>query len=281
MPFTCDLLITNGLILAAPGVQPPIPSGYVAIRNKTIVAVGKMCSLPQQHTARQTIDAHGGLVMPGLINGHCHAAMTLFRGLADDLPLMEWLQCHIFPAEARFVSKEMAYWCSKLAAAEMILSGTTTVADSYFFEESAAMAFDDSGLRAIVAQGIIDFPAPGVPDAKKNIEAAAAFVDGCRKHDQHRITPAIFCHSPYTCSASTLTRAKRLAGEHGCTLFIHLAESHDEIKQIQDQQGMSPVEYLDHLQILDRSTVAVHCVHLSDQDISILNERNTGVITCP
>jgi len=279
MPFTYDLLIANGIILAAPGLQPPIHEGYLAIRGDTILAVGAMANLPSQTTARQTIDARGGLVMPGLVNGHCHAAMTLFRGLADDLPLMDWLERHIFPAEARFVTREMVYWCSKLAAAEMILSGTTTVADSYFFEEAAARAFHEAGMRAVVAQGVIDFPAPGVPDPGKNIEAAATVIERCRGVE--RITPAIFCHSPYTCGAKTLAGAKALAQAEGCKFFIHLAETQDEIKQIREQHGVSPVQYLDQLHLLDQDTVAIHCVHLTAQDISILRERDTGVITCP
>lgn len=281
MPFAYDLLITNGLLLPAPGVLPPLHDGFVAMRGNTIAAVGGMAELPAQARARQTIDADGDLVMPGLVNGHCHAAMTLFRGLADDLPLMEWLQGHIFPAEARFVSPEMAYWCSKLAAAEMILSGTTTVADSYFFEEAAARAFHEAGLRAIVAQGIIDFPAPGVPDPGKNIAAATSFLDSCPGRQTGRITPAVFCHSPYTCSAKTLVQAKALAREQGRAFFIHLAETEAELKQIHEQQGMSPVEYLDRLHVLDRDTVAIHCVHLTTTDMSILQHRETGVITCP
>ncbi|MDD5758543.1 MAG: amidohydrolase [Desulfobulbaceae bacterium] len=281
MSFACDLLIINGTILTEPGLKAPLPDGYVAIQSDTITAVGAMAELPPQTSARQTIDARGDLVMPGLVNGHCHAAMTLFRGLADDLPLMDWLQKHIFPAEARFVSKEMAYWCSKLAAAEMILSGTTTVADSYFLEEAAAKAFHDSGMRAIVAQGIIDFPAPGVPDPAKNIEAAEAFIKTCQEQGRKRITPAIFCHSPYTCSAKTLRFAKTLAAEQTCKFFIHLAETHHEVKQIHEQHGMSPVQYLHNLHLLDHNTVAVHCVHLSDEDISILKHSATAVITCP
>lgn len=287
MPLAYDLLITNGLILAAPGLHPPIAGGFVAICGDTIGAVGAMQDLTDEVQARRTIDARGGLVMPGLINGHCHAAMTLFRGLADDLPLMIWLERHIFPAEARLVNPEMVYWCSKLAAAEMILAGTTTVADSYFFETEAARAFHETGLRAIVAQGVIDFPAPGVPDPANNIEAAATFIKSCRelsptpKGTRHLITPAIFCHSPYTCSAKTLERAKALAQEANCKLFIHLAETMAEVKQIRAQHDMSPVQYLDQLNILDRDTVGVHCVHLDAVDIEIIQARKVGVITCP
>jgi 5-methylthioadenosine/S-adenosylhomocysteine deaminase len=279
MSATYDLLITHGLILTAPGQAPPIDDGFVAIHSGAIRDVGPMTALPAQFRAGRTIDARGCLVMPGLVNGHCHAAMTLFRGLADDLPLMEWLHQHIFPAEARLVSKEMVYWCSKLAAAEMILAGITTVADSYFFAEEAARAFSDSGLRAVVAQGIVDFPAPGVPDPTKNIAAAAAFIEHCRGHQ--RVLPALFCHSPYTCGPQTLQRAKELAHNEQCKLFIHLAETREEVEQIRHQHGLSPAAYLDRLGILDADTVAVHAVHLDTADIAILKLRGVGVITCP
>lgn len=278
MLTTCDLLITNGVILAQPGLLPPLREGFVAIKDGLILRVGTMTELDNNTCAKQVINAMGGLVMPGLVNGHCHAAMTLFRGLADDLPLMEWLHQHIFPAEARFVSREMVYWCSKLAAAEMILSGTTTVADSYFYEEAAVQAFVDTGIRAVAAQGIIDFPAPGVPDPKNNIAAAAAFLESC--NGVNRVRPAIFCHSPYTCRPATLEQAKDLAVRQGCTLFIHLAETGDEVQQIHAQYGVSPVRHLAGLGVLDHNTVAVHCVHLTMEDIALLKEKGTGVITC-
>ena len=171
-----------------------------------------MAETGEDFKARKTIDACGGLVMPGLVNTHCHAAMTLFRGLADDLELSAWLNEYIFPAEAAQVNPEMVYWCSKLAAAEMLLSGTTLVADGYFFEDQAARAFSEVGLRAVAAHGVIDFPAPGVPDPAKNIEAVARFIDEWR--DRHPlITPAVFAHSPYTCSSETLQKAKELGSD--------------------------------------------------------------------
>ncbi len=175
----------------------------------------------------------------------------------------------------------MVYWCSKLAAAEMILAGITTVADSYFYEEEAARAFAETGLRAVVAQGIIDFPAPGVPDPANNIEAAATFIARCRGLREERILPALFCHSPYTCGPQTLERAKELARREQCTLFIHLAETREEVSLIRQRHGLSPAAYLDRLHLLDQDTVAVHGVHLDTTDIAILKERGVGVITCP
>jgi 5-methylthioadenosine/S-adenosylhomocysteine deaminase len=217
--------------------------------------------------------------MPGLINTHTHLPMTLFRGLADDLPLMEWLNDHIFPAEAAHVNPEMVFWCTKLAAAELIRSGTTTCADGYFYETAAAEAFLESGLRAVAAQGVIDFPAPGVADPAKNIATAAAFIRTW-KEKSDRITPAIFAHAPYTCSAATLQRAKELAREEGVPFFIHVAETREEGRQMQELHGATPVRYLESLGLLDRDTVCVHCIWLDREEIALLARSGAGVTTC-
>ena len=275
-----DLLITNATLLANPADGHLQEEAYLAVADGVIVEIGAMADLPARPGADRIIDAAGNLLMPGLINCHGHGAMTLFRGLADDLPLMTWLTEHIFPAEARLVDAEMVYWCSKLAAAEMILSGTTTVADAYFHEDATARAFCETGLRAVAAQGIIDFPAPGVPDPAQNIAAAADFLAAWQGKNP-LLTPALFCHSPYTCSPDTLQRAKGLAREAGSLFFIHLAETRDEIKQIKEQHDCTPVELLHRLGLLDENTICVHCVWLEARDIELLRETGAKVATCP
>lgn len=283
--MTDDLIITNGNILPLVDYQPDqarpalIRPGYVRIKNRMILAVGSMAELPAGTAAEQTIDADGGLVMPGLVNTHCHAAMTLFRGLADDLPLMTWLNEHIFPAEAAHVNPDMVYWCTRLAIAEMIRSGTTTVADGYFHEEAAARAFMDCGFRAVAAQGVIDFPAPGAPDPAKNIDNAAGFLDNWWQKSE-LVTPAVFCHSPYTCSPETLARAKKLAREKGRKFFIHLAETSAEIEKIKKLYNTTPVRLLDSLGLLDRDTVCVHCVWLDEEELDILVRSKAAVAIC-
>lgn len=275
-----DILVINGKILPLGGGPGLLSSGYVGIKDGVIKEVGPMSALPQKASAEHAVDATGSLVMPGLVNAHNHAAMTLFRGLADDLPLMTWLNEHIFPAEAKFVSPEMVYWCSKLAAAEMIMSGTTTVADGYFFEGSAAEAFAESGIRAVAAQGVLDFPAPGVPDPVDNIQAAAEFIE--KWHDKNSlITPAIFCHSPYTCGPETIQKAKQLANRYKAPFFIHVAETRDEVEQVEDRYGVTPVRHLANLGVLDGASIAVHCVWLTEEDIGILQDTNTRVASCP
>lgn len=252
---------------------------YIAIKNGLISEIGSMDQLPS-HDGSTVIDGSGKLLISGLLNGHNHSAMTLFRGMADDLQLDDWLHNHIFPAEARHVSEEMVYWCCKLAAAEMLLSGTTCVADGYFFSDQTARAFEEAGLRAIVAHGILDFPAPGVTDPSKNIETVAKFVHKW-KNRATTITPAVFAHSPYTCSPETLKKAKRLADDNDVRFYIHLAESRYEQDMIIDAAGSSPVKHLNNLNILDPNCICVHSVWLDDEDLDILASSNAQVIVCP
>ncbi len=296
--MTDSILIHNCTLLAAPtvpgssGIRPSLTvtapdapllaNGWLLTRGDTIAAIGTADTMEQPEITETTtiIDGQGKLLAPGLINAHNHCAMTLFRGLADDLELATWLGKHIFPAEARYVNKEMAYHCSKLAAAEMILSGTTTVADGYFFEGQAAQAFIDTGMRAVAAQGIIDFPAPGVPDPSQNLEAVAEFLNAWQgKHP--RITPAIFAHSPYTCSNQTLQQAKELATKRQVPFFIHVAESRQEQGMIQAPQGTSPIRHLAALGLLDPHTICIHCVWLDDEDLDLLAGSEAGVVVCP
>ena len=278
-----NILIINGTILTMAEPQADLlVDGFILIKDNRIAAIGSMADLPDNARDRgpaQLIDAVNSLVMPGLINTHTHAAMTLFRGLADDLPLMNWLNDYIFPAEAAHVNPEMVFWCTKLTAAEMIRSGTTTCADGYFHEAAAAEAFLESGLRAVAAQGVIDFPAPGVADPTKNIATAANFIKSWQDRSD-RIIPAVFAHAPYTCSAATLQGAKELAREHGVPFFIHVAETREEGRQMQELHKTTPVHYLDSLGVLDRDTVCVHCIWLDREDIELLAKSGAGVATC-
>ena len=277
--MTNEILITNCAILANPVAGTVIPSGFIALQGPSIRAIGAMTDCPRGDNGT-IIDARGQLAMSGLVNGHGHAPMTLFRGLADDLSLSTWLQEHIFPAEARHVDAEMVYWCSKLAAAEMLLAGTTTVADGYFYEGEVAKACAEAGLRCVAAQGVIDFPAPGVANPQKNIEHAEQHL----RHWQQAnpvITPAVFAHSPYTCSATTLQGAKELARRYGAPFFLHVSETREEMHSIADPVGSTPVRHLEKLGLLDRDTICVHCVWCDEQDLDILAQTGAGVIVCP
>ncbi len=272
------ILITNTTLFTDPDTAL-LADHWLLTQGNGIHSFGPMETVPQDNGVTQ-INGEGKLLMPGLINGHNHCAMTLFRGLADDMELGQWLNEHIFPAEATHVSPEMVYWCTKLAAAEMILSGTTTVADGYFYEEQAAQALLDAGMRAIPAHGIIDFPAPGVPDPEKNIDAVEAYLLDWQEKDE-RIRPGIFAHSPYTCSPKTLQRAKDLARKYQAPFFIHVAESRQEQEILMDPQGTSPIRHLAALDLLDADTVLIHCVWLDDEDRKIIQESRAGVVVCP
>lgn len=275
MPAT---LFTHCTLFPAPSC-PVIANAFVLVEGSRIAAVGPMAQAPPPGAAR-VIDVGGKLVMPGLVNTHAHCAMTLFRGMADDLDLHTWLHGHIFPAEARCLSPEMVYWSTRLAAAEMILSGTTCVADAYFFSAMSGQALSDCGLRAVIGHGIVDFPVPSVPDPAKNVATVAAFLAEWQGKDP-LITPAVFAHSPYTCSPATLARSCRLAQEAGVRFFVHLAESSSEIDLIIDPRGTSPLRHLAALGLLGENTVAVHAVWLDDDDLDRVAASGTRVVTCP
>jgi len=261
-----DLVIHNGTLVTVNEDFDIIRQGMLCIQNGLIVAISGRGPGERLPPAKATIDAGCGIVMPGLVNTHTHLPMTLFRGLANDLPLMEWLKDIIFPAEAAYIHPETVFWSTQLACAEMILSGTTTCCDSYFFENWVAQAVQLSGMRGVLAQGVIDYPAPGVPDPEKNITHAAVFLDTWRNANP-LITPAVFCHSPYTCSKETLTTAKALARSQGILFQIHVAETRTERDNFLQDYGVTPIRYLDELGLLDVRTLLVHAVWADETDI--------------
>ena len=279
--MNADFLIHNALVLTLEPGATPVPNGYVAIKGSKIAAVGQAPFLQDLPPARQVLDASGFLVMPGLVNTHTHAAMVWFRGLADDLPLQKWLHDFIFPAEAGWLDGAKVYWGTLLAAAELIRGGVTTVADGYFYETEARRAFGAAGLRVVAAQGIVDFPAPGVPDPRDNLKVAAGFLESGMDCATDLITSTLFCHSPYTCGPETLQQAKALTRERSLPWFIHLAETREEVEEIKAKKGLTPAAYLDRLGLLDELTVAVHAVWLTPDDQDLLARRHVKVSHCP
>ena len=274
-----DCLIDNGTVVTMDGAGTCIKDGAVAVKDGRIKAVGPSDEL-RSLTAREIIDARGGLIMPGLVNTHTHLPMSLFRGLADDLPLEQWLNQHIFPAEAAHITPRTVSLGTRLSLAEMLLGGTTTCCDGYFLAHSVAEAVDDVGLRAILGQGVIDFPAPGVPDPKQKIRTASEFTAQWKAHST-LIQPSIFCHSPYTCSAETLRAAKQAADKLGVHFQIHVAETQNEARQCRQTNGCSPVQYLDRLGVLDPGTLLIHAVWVDQEDIQIMARSGVGVAHCP
>ncbi len=277
--MTIDYVIENGMLVTMAENDAVIEDGAVLIKDGLIEAVGQTSDFAGVQ-ARERIDAGQKIIMPGLVNCHTHLPMSMFRGMADDLPLDVWLNEHIFPAEATKVNPESVEHWSLHSCKEMLLSGTTTCCDGYFYEANVVQAIQASGMRAVAAQGVIDFPAPGVPDPKKNIEAAVSFVHENRNVSS-RIYPSIFCHSPYTCSKETLRAAKQAAKDLDVLFQIHVAETRNEKNMVQGLSGQSIIQYLDENFILDEKTLLVHSIWIDDNDISIIKNSGARVAHCP
>jgi 5-methylthioadenosine/S-adenosylhomocysteine deaminase len=271
-----DTLIHNGILVTGDGGFGIIENGQVGINGTTIAAIEPYTDDMPLPIAEKVIDARGGIIMPGFINTHTHLPMTLFRGLADDLALHVWLNEHMFPAEATHIMPETVRAGALLACAEMLLSGTTTCCDGYFYEDVVAEAVSTIGMRGVLGQGVIDFPAPGVPDPKENVAHAVHFMDTWREKNP-LISPSIFCHSPYACSEETLVRAKKEATQRGVLFQIHVAETQTERDEILSKHGVSPIGYLDRLGILDDKTLLVHTIWVDPDDIKLISKRNAPV----
>jgi 5-methylthioadenosine/S-adenosylhomocysteine deaminase len=272
---TVSIVVRNGTVVTVDANRRVIPRGSVAIDGRDIVAVDTADGIAARFTGRETIDAAGAVVMPGLVNSHTHAPMVLFRGLADDLALMDWLQKYIFPAEAKTVSPEFVRAGTRLAALEMIESGTTTYADMYYFEEEVARATRAAGLRGVLGETIIRFP---VPDAKTPAESLARVERFAREFaGDELITAAVAPHSMYTLDGDTLKACRALADRLQIPVIIHLAETKGEIKTSDEKYHATPTAYLESLGFWGPRTLAAHAVHVTPVDIAILAARHVGV----
>lgn len=274
-----DCLIDKGLLITMEEGLPVIEDGAVLIKDGEIEACGETKEFSSVNV-KNRINADKKIIMPGLINCHTHLPMSMFRGLADDLPLDVWLNEHIFPAEAKDVNPETVEKWSRHSCNEMLLSGTTTCCDGYFHEAFVAKSVMASGIRAVLGQGVIDFPAPGVLDPQRNVATAVEFVEK-NMDASPRLCPSIFCHSPYTCSKETLIAAKQAARSLGVLLQIHVAETKKEVNMIQGLGKMSIIQYLESIGILDEKTLLIHAVWIDETDIAIIQKRGARVVHCP
>jgi 5-methylthioadenosine/S-adenosylhomocysteine deaminase len=271
------LIIKNGWVLTLDGKARVYPDGFVAIATDRIEAVGP-AGEAADWTADRQIDARGGLIMPGLVNAHTHAAMTCFRGLADDLPLMTWLNDHIFPAEAR-LKAEHVHLGTLLACAEMLLSGTTCFCDMYLFEDAVAEAAHAAGMRAVVGEVLYDFPSPNYGPIENGFRYTEKLIDKWR--DDPLITIAVEPHSPYLCAPELLQKAAALAEVHAIPLVIHVAETANEVQTMRKRFGRSPVGHLADLGVLAPNLLACHCVALDETDIALLHAHDVKVAHNP
>jgi len=272
-PKSADILVTNGTVLTLDAVDTEVINGAVAIDNDVITAVGPADEFLDWNPS-QTIDAHGGIIMPGLINSHTHAAMTCFRGLADDLQLMTWLNDHIFPAEAK-LDDQKVYSGALLACAEMIMSGTTCFCDMYLFEDAVARAAKEAGMRAVVGEVLYDFDSPNYGPIENGFAYTRKLIDDWQ--NDPLITIAVEPHSTYLCAPQLLEEAFGLARSFSLPLVIHLAESKTEVAQIIKRYNRTPVEHLAELGLLGPDVVACHCVELSENDIALLKRFDVKV----
>ncbi|MGC2287298.1 MAG: amidohydrolase [Candidatus Acidiferrum sp.] len=274
-----DLLITNATLVTMDADRRIIEHGQIAVRGDSIYAVGRAPLFPKGVQARQIIDAKGALVLPGFINGHTHVPMTLFRGLCNDVTLDDWLHKCIFPAEAKNVTEEFVRWGTRLAAAEQIRSGVSTFADMYYFEDAVAAETKAAGMRGVLGETFIDFPAPDNKTHAAMLEYTEKFLK--RWQGDPLIHAAAAPHSIYTCSKKTLQDAAALARKYHAPILIHVAEMKKELDDSLKQNGLTPVQYLDKIGVLGPDVVAAHCIFVDADDRTILAERQVGCVHNP
>ncbi|HTP67594.1 MAG TPA: amidohydrolase [Dongiaceae bacterium] len=278
-----DLVLTNGTIVTMDPQRRVIENGVVAVIGDSIAFIGPasdfQITTAKGVVAKQTIDAKGKLIMPGLINGHTHIPMVLMRGLIDDVTLDDWLRKYIFPAEAKNVTEDFVRAGSRLALAEMIRSGTTTFADMYYFEDAEAEETKAAGLRGFLGETWIDFPAP---DNKSNAEMSAYTEKFLKKwQGDPLIHAAVAPHSIYTCSEKTLRDAAAMARKYHAPILIHVAEMRKELVDSLEKNGTTPVQYLERIAVLGPDVLAAHCIWIDYTDMKILADRQVGCVHNP
>ena len=272
----CDLLLTNALVVTMDERFTIHPAGSVAVAGNAILAVGDVAS---QFTATETIDCRGRVVMPGLVNAHTHAPMSLLRGLADDLRLDVWLMGYMMPVEREFVRPDFVSLGTKLACAEMIRSGTTCFADMYYFEDAVAEAAASAGLRALCAQTILKFP---TPDASSYEDALAATREYLARWKGHPlIVPSVAPHAPYTCTPDIFRSCAELAAEFDVPLHTHLAETAQEVERLREEYGMPAIPWAKKQRLFDARVLAAHCVHVDEGEMRTLHDAHAGVAHNP
>jgi len=278
-----DLLVRNGTIVTMDANARIVEDGLIAVRGDQLVFVGKSSDFTLQNpkgvTAQQTIDAKGKLVLPGFINGHTHVPMTLLRGLKDDVTLEEWLTKYIFPAEAKNVSEDFVRWGTRLALSEQIRGGVTTFADMYYFEDAIAEETKAAGVRGMLGETILDFPAPDNKSNTAMLEYTEKFLK--RWQGDALIHAAAAPHSIYTCAAKTLADSAALARKYSAPILIHVAETQKELADSREKHGTTPVQYLDKLGILGPDVLAAHCTWVDEADREVLARRKVGCVHNP
>jgi 5-methylthioadenosine/S-adenosylhomocysteine deaminase len=270
-----DLIITGSKALLLDSSNICLDRAAVAVHGDEIIAIGHTEKITKQYKAKRIIKAGYSLIMPGFVNCHTHAAMTCFRGIADDLEVMDWLNNYIFPDEAKNVNKKLAYWGSLLAAAEMIKSGTTTFCDMYIFEDETARAAKDASMRCLIGEVLFDFPSPNFKTPEEGLAFTRMLIE--KWADDPLINIIVEPHALYTCSPALLIEAKKLADNYHVPLGFHLLENAAEKKQLKKIFGKSAVSFLKDIGYLDEHIIAFHCVCMSEEDIKLFADNGCKV----
>ncbi|ASS75279.1 N-ethylammeline chlorohydrolase [Tumebacillus algifaecis] len=268
--------LIHGAVIVTALEDASIPNGYLIIEGNRLAEVGSGEYTGTTEGFDRVIDAKGKLAMPGLINTHGHAAMTLLRGYADDLPLQTWLEDRCWPIEAKMTDEDI-YWGTQLAILEMLKGGTTTFTDMYFSMDRVAEAAKESGIRACLSRGIIGFP----PDGEKKLAEAISFSKEYHGQANNRITVTFGPHAPYTCPPDFMKKVVSASEELNLPIQIHLSETAREVAECVEQHGVSPIKLMEELGVFNRPTLAAHCVHLSDEDIEIMAKYDVRVAHNP
>jgi len=274
-----SLVVVGGTVVTQNAAHDIVSPGAIAIDGTDIVEIGAPAAIASRYQAAETIEARDDIVLPGLINTHTHAPMVMYRGLADDLALMDWLQKYIFPAEAKTVSPELVRIGTRLAALEMIESGTTTFADMYYFEEEIAKASIEAGLRGILGQTIIQFPVADAKTPADGLVRAERFIQEFK--DNGLVVPAVAPHALYTNDRTTLVASAELGRKYGVPVIIHFAESDEELKLAREKFNSTPAAYLESIGFWGPNTLAAHAIWVNDDDIAILKRRDIGLAHNP
>jgi 5-methylthioadenosine/S-adenosylhomocysteine deaminase len=279
MPKEVDVLFTNAIVLTMDERLTQYEPGAVAVRGDSILAVGPEANLKQEFAGGQTLDCHGKVLMPGLINAHTHVPMTLLRGLADDLRLDVWLMGYMLPVEREFVTPEFVRLGTLLACAEQIRTGITTFNDMYYYEADVARAAADAGLRAVCGQTVMKFPAPDAPAFEDSLAMAREFIRTWKGHPL--ITPAVAPHAPYSCTPDILRATAELAREFDVPLHVHISETALEVENMRRDNGMPVVPYIKKQGLLEAKVIAAHCVHIDPGEMRTLQHANAGIAHNP
>ncbi|MCG2709799.1 MAG: amidohydrolase, partial [Thermodesulfovibrionales bacterium] len=275
---TADYIIHADYVITMDNDLPVLGNGALAIQGNKIADIGSSDDISKKYSSKNIIKGENTAVLPGLINTHTHAAMVYFRGMADDLPLKEWLEEHIWPAENKWLSPEFVSDATELACLEMLKAGITTYNDMYFFEDASSIAAKKIGMRAVLGAGIVDFPTVAGNSADEYLSKAERFIKEWKGDDL--IVPCIAPHAAYTCSPETLKRAKNLADKYNTLLHIHLSETEWEVREILARYNKRPIEHLEAIGFLDKNVLAVHCIWVEDNEIELLSKRRVGVSHC-